>query len=442
MSMANAFELGRVDLTESERALIDRRNRLLGPAYRLFYDRPLHFVCGEGVWLYGADGTRFLDVYNNVAVVGHCHPRVVAALTQQAAILNTHTRYLHEGILDYAEALLATLPAELGHMLFTCTGSESNDLAYRLAKEHTGGTGFIVTELAYHGGTNAIAELSPSLGKHVALGTHVRTVRAPDNYRRGDRDISETFAKDVYDAIADLRRHGIRPAALLVDSIFASDGVFSDPPGFLREAVKEIRDAGGVYIADEVQAGFARTGDRMWGFERHGVVPDIVTMGKPMGAGYPMAGVAVRPAVVQEFSHSRYFNTFGGNPVAAAVGLAVLNVIRSEGLQDNASVVGAYLRDRLSELGNRHEVIGDVRGAGLFIGLELVSDRTTKAAAPELTARVVNELRMRRVLISSCGPFANVLKIRPPLVFSKENADQFLAAFEEVLEAIQLPRGS
>lgn len=441
MSMANAFELGRVDLTESERALIDRRNRLLGPAYRLFYDRPLHFVCGEGVWLYGADGTRFLDVYNNVAVVGHSHPRVVAALTQQAAILNTHTRYLHEGILDYAEALLATLPAELGHMLFTCTGSESNDLAYRLAKEHTGGTGFIVTELAYHGGTNAIAELSPSLGKHVALGTHVRTVRAPDNYRRGDRDISETFAKDVYDAIADLRRHGIRPAALLVDSIFASDGVFSDPPGFLREAVKEIRDAGGVYIADEVQAGFARTGDRMWGFERHGVVPDIVTMGKPMGAGYPMAGVAVRPAVVQEFSHSRYFNTFGGNPVAAAVGLAVLNVIRSEGLQDNASVVGAYLRDRLSELGNRHEVIGDVRGAGLFIGLELVSDRTTKAAAPELTARVVNELRMRRVLISSCGPFANVLKIRPPLVFSKENADQFLAAFEEVLEAIQLPRG-
>jgi 4-aminobutyrate aminotransferase-like enzyme len=435
MSMANAFKPGQAALTAKECELIGRRERLLGPSYKLFYELPLHFVRGEGVWLYDANGERFLDAYNNVAVVGHCHPQVVAALAKQAATLNTHTRYLHEGILDYAEALLATLPTELGHMLFTCTGSESNDLAYRIAQYHTGGTGFIVTELAYHGGTHSIAGLSPSLGGHVPLGPHARTVPAPNAYRSGSAETNETFGRHVRDAIFDMQRHGIKPAALLVDTIFSSDGVFAEPAGFLTEAVKEIRAVGGVFIADEVQAGFARTGDRMWGFERHAVIPDIVTMGKPMGAGHPMAGLAVRPALVQELGRSRYFNTFGGNPVSAAVGLAVLEAIERDSLQDNAKAVGAYLRQGLHDLAKRHELIGDIRGAGLFDGVELVRDRSTLEPATAETARVVNGLRDRRVLISSCGRFANVLKIRPPLVFSKENADHFLAAFDEVLTA-------
>ncbi len=433
MSMPNAFESGKLALGPAERELIARRERLLGPSYRLFYDRPLHLVRGEGVWLYDPAGQAYLDVYNNVPAVGHCHPQVVAALSRQAALLNTHTRYLHEGILDYAEALLATLPRELGHMLFTCTGSEANDLACRIAQSHTAATGFIVTRLAYHGGTQATAALSPSLGAAVAQGANVRIVAAPDGYR-GDRErVAADFAAAVGAAIEDLRRHGIRPAALLVDTIFSSDGVFADPPGFLAPAVAAIRAAGGILIADEVQAGFGRTGAKMWGFERHALLPEIVTMGKPMGAGFPVAGLAVQPDVVREFGRSRYFNTFGGNPVAAAVGLAVLEVIEREQLRDNASAVGEALRGGLRELAARHAIIGDVRGAGLYIGVELVTDREARSPASAATAQIVNRLRERRVLIGSAGPHANVLKIRPPLVFSNDHAELFLGALDEVL---------
>lgn len=436
MSMTNAFEAGKLPLDLEDQALIERRERLLGPSYRLFYDRPLHAVRGEGVWLYDSRGQAYLDVYNNVPGVGHCHPHVVAALAKQAAILNTHTRYLHEGILDYAEALLATLPREIGHVLFTCTGSEANDLAYRIAEVHTGGTGFIVTRLAYHGGTKAIAALSPSLGTQLPLGANVRVVDAPDGYRSDPSRVGADFAAAVRSAIEDLRAHGIQPAALLVDTIFSSDGVFADPPGFLAPAVGAIRAAGGLFIADEVQAGFGRTGERMWGFERHGLLPEIVTLGKPMGAGFPIAGVAVQPQVVREFGRSRYFNTFGGNPVAAAVGIAVLEVIEREQLRDNASQVGHYLRRGLMRLAERHEIIGDIRGAGLYIGVELVRDRAARTAAPLETARVVNGLRERQVLISSAGPNANILKVRPPLVFSIDNADLFLDSIDQVLAAV------
>lgn len=433
MSMTNAFEPGKAPLTAREQQLIERRERLLGPAYRLFYERPVHIVRGEGVWLYDADGQAYLDVYNNVPSVGHCHPRVVEALSRQAGLLNSHTRYLHETVLDYAEKLLGYFPSELSHVMFTCTGSEANDLAYRIAQSYTGGSGFIVTQLAYHGGTHAIAQLSPSLGEHVALGANVRTVPAPDAYRGDPAKVGEVFAENVQKAIDDLRAHGIQPAALLVDSIFSSDGVFSEPPGFLQKAVEAIRAAGGLFIADEVQPGFGRTGQHMWGFQRHGLVPDMVSLGKPMGAGHPMAGLVVRPEIVKEFGKSRYFNTFGGNPVAAAVGLAVLEVIEDEGLMANAERVGAYLQDGLRRLAERYPLIGDVRGAGLFIGVELVKDRSSKEAATEETARVVNGLRDRRVLISSAGPQANILKIRPPLPFSQANAEHFLRVFEEAL---------
>ena len=437
MRMINAYDPDRSsELPSADRDLVARRARLLGPAYRLFYDHPIHVVRGEGVWLYDPDGQRYLDVYNNVACVGHCHPHVVAALARQAAVLNTHTRYLHETVLDYAEKLLGTFPSELGHVMFTCTGSEANDLALRVARSFTGGTGVIVTELAYHGVTGAVAEASPALGEGVPRGSHVRTVQAPGTTGT-EHEVGEAFGAHVRAAIQDMRASGIRPAALLVDTIFASDGVRSHPPRFLMPAVQAIREAGGVFIADEVQSGFARTGDAMWGFQRHDLVPDIVTIGKPMGNGHPIAGMVARPEVLQEFGRkSRYFNTFGGSPVSAAVGLAVLEVIERERLQRNAAEVGARLREGLRVLARRHELIGAVRGAGLFIGLELIRDREVGTPATQETARIVNGLRERRVLISASGPHANVLKIRPPLPFSRENADLFLTTLDEVLVTV------
>lgn len=433
-SMVNAFVPGAASLTAQESALIARRQRLLGPAYRLFYERPVHLVRGEGVFLYDEAGKPYLDVYNNVASVGHCHPRVVEAIARQAGILATHTRYLHEDILAYAERLLATLPAEVGQMMFTCTGSEANDLALRIARNVTGGEGIIVTACAYHGVTEAVAAISPSLGEHVPLGRTTRTVAAPDPYRARDPDVAAAFEAEVRRAIADMRRHGIRPAAFIADSVFSSDGVYPHPAGVLRGAAAAIREAGGLFIADEVQSGFGRTGENMWGFARHGVVPDLVTFGKPMGNGYPVAGLAVRPDVVAEFgSRSRYFNTFGGNAVGIAAAAAVLNVIEGEALIDNARKTGAYFRKRLEAAAASCEAIGDVRQVGLFIGVEIVQDRASKAPDAARTTRIVNGLRERGVLISATGPRANVLKIRPPLVFEPAHVDMFMERFGEVL---------
>lgn len=432
-TMPNAYVAGGGNLPPEDEALVARRAKALGPAYRLFYETPVHLVRGEGVWLYDRAGDAYLDTYNNVACVGHCHPRVVEAMARQAATFASHTRYLHEGILDYAERLLATFPSGLGHVMFTCTGSEANDLALRIAREHTGGTGVIVTENAYHGVTAEVAAFSPSLGAGVPLGPHVRTVPAPDPARHG-ADVASGFAASVKLAIDDLVRHGIRPAALIVDTIFSSDGVFADPEGFLAPAVAAIRAAGGVFIADEVQPGFARTGVSMWGFLRHGVLPDMVSLGKPMGNGYPVAGLVVRPEVVAAFgAKARYFNTFGGNAVAAATASAVLDVIEDEGLLANARETGTYLIGGLRDLSSRHECLGAVRGAGLFVGADILRDGAADAA---LAARVVNDLRAARVLISATGKAGNVLKIRPPLVFTREHADIFLDRLARVLSAL------
>ena len=426
--MANSFDPdAATGIAPDERAMIERRSRLLGPAYRLFYAEPLHFVRGEGVWLYDADGTAYLDVYNNVASVGHCHPHVVAAIARQAATMLTHTRYLHDGILDYAERLLATFPAPIGHLMMTCTGSEANDLAIRIAKAATGNTGFIVTQTAYHGVTAAVAEMSPSLGAGVPLGSAVRIAPAP-------RDGGAAFTAGVRAAIDDLALHGLRPAALLCDTIFSSDGVFADPPGFLADAVAAVRAAGGVFIAGEAQPGLARPGAGRWGFARHGVVPELVTMGKPMGNGYPVAGVAMQPALIAEFGRrARYFNTYGGNPVACAAASAVLDVIEHEGLQANAARVGTLLRAGVQDLARRFDVIGEVRGAGLFVGADIV-DASGQPDGPA-AARLVNTLRERRVLISCTGPHAHTLKIRPPLVFTEAHVGLFLQAMEGALAA-------
>ncbi|PFG63120.1 4-aminobutyrate aminotransferase-like enzyme [Thioclava sp. ES.031] len=435
--MVNAFQEGATDLDPETREMIERRKALLGPAYRLFYDKPLHLVRGEGAWLFDQEDNAYLDAYNNVTSIGHCHPKVVEAIATQAGILATNTRYIHGSILDYAERLLNTMPDEIGHMMFTCTGSDANDLAVRIAQAYTGGLGIVVTETAYHGITQSVSEFSPSLGANVDLGPHVRTVPAPDAYRQGE-EMAANFATAVEAAFADLKRHGIKPALFICDGIFASDGVFDGPRGFLKGAVDAAHAAGAVYIADEVQSGFGRTGDALWGFQRHDVVPDLVTMGKPMGNGYPVAGVAVRPELVEEFGRkARYFNTFGGNAVAIAAATAVLDVIEGEGLTENAREIGAYLQDGIRARAEAHPCIGDVRGAGLFLGVEIVSDRAAKTPDATATSAIVNGLREERVLISACSKTHNVLKIRPPLVFTRENADQFLAAFDRVLARIK-----
>ena len=435
MSMTNSFQAGSDALLGAEQSMIDRRAALLGPGYKLFYQQPVHIVRGAGVWLYDTDDNPYLDVYNNVPSVGHCHPHVVEAMTRQAAKLNCHSRYLHENILDYAEHLLSKFPAHLSNVMFTCTGSEANDLAYRIAKYNTGGDGFIVTDLAYHGGTDAIASMSPSLGEFVNLGPNVRLVPAPNAFR-SEGDVGKAFADNVRAAAADLKRHGVQPAALLVDTIFSSDGVFSEPAGFLSEAVDVIHEFGGLFIADEVQPGFGRTGANWWGFQRHGVLPDMVTLGKGMGGGHPLAGVVARPELLTELGRSRYFNTTGGTAVSCAVGKAVLEVIENESLLENASRVGNHLQSCLREMASRYEFIGDVRGAGLFIGVEIVTDTKTLQPSEALATQIVNELRNKRVLLSSAGPHANVLKVRPPLPFDMDNADQFLQCFDEVLSAL------
>ncbi|WP_156386440.1 aspartate aminotransferase family protein [Aureimonas sp. Leaf454] len=436
--MPNAFTPGRGHLSPADAALVARRARVLGPAYRLMYESPLHLVRGDGVWLYDETGRAYLDAYNNVTSIGHCHPHVVEAIRSQVGRLATNTRYLHTLILDYAEALIATFPAELSQVMFACTGSEANDLALRVAKAYTGGTGIIVTENAYHGITDAVAAFSPSLGRSVDLGAHVRTVPAPDRYRAGSSDVGAAFRGHVEAAIADLRRHGIKPAVLIVDTLFTSDGVLPGPAGFLAGAAQAIREAGGLFIADEVQPGFGRTGDAFWGFQRHDVVPDMVTLGKPMGNGQPMSAVVMRPDVIERFGReARYFNTFGGNAVSCAAAMAVLQVIEREELQRNARETGAYLLDRLTTAATGCEAIGDVRGTGFFLGVEFVSDRAARTPDRERASRVVNAMREEGVLISVSGLSHNVLKIRPPLVFEREHADLFVHVFESALARTQ-----
>jgi len=432
VTMVNAFDPARVaDFAEDEAALIARRQRLLGPAYRLFYAHPVQVARAEGVWLYGRNGEAYLDAYNNVASVGHSHPHVVAALARQAATLNTHTRYITEGILDYAERLLATMPASISNVMFTCTGSEANDLALRVAKAVTGGTGVIVTENAYHGVTDLLAQMSPSLGPSAPISSMVRMVAAPT----GLADAGAVLARNVGEAIDDMAAHGIRPAALLVDTIFSSDGMFADPAGFLAPAVEAIRRAGGIFIADEVQPGFGRTGAGMWGFARHGLTPDIVTMGKPMGDGHPMAAMAARPEHLEAFGRNvRYFNTFGGNPVSCAVGMAVLDVIEAEALIANSRDVGAFFKGELEALAAVDGRVGAVRGAGLFIGVDIVD----AGGAPDgaAAAEIVNGLRERRVLISATGRRGHSLKIRPPMVFSQQNVELFMDRLRETLASL------
>jgi len=411
-------------------ALLARRARVLSPTYQLFYEQPLQIVRAEGVWMYGEDGRRYLDAYNNVPVVGHCHPRVVEALTRQARTLNTHTRYLAEQPLRLAEELLATLSQDPGSVIFTCTGSEANDLAVRISKAVTGGTGFIITEFAYHGATDVMAGMSPEDGG--PLGPGVYTV-APPLGPQG----AASFGNRVRQCIERMRSDGVRLAAMLVDTIFSSDGVVAEPRGLLADAVREVHAAGGLFIADEVQPGFGRLGETMWGFQRHGIAPDLITMGKPMGNGHPIAAVAGRTGVFAEFAKGRrYFNTYGGNSVSCATALAVLEVIRSENLLENARRSGEYLQRGLRALAQRHGAIRDVRGTGLFIGVELAANPASGLSGSAETRRVVNGLCRRGVLAGSTGRNGDVLKIRSPLTLEPQHADLLLEALDQTLQSV------
>lgn len=419
--------------------LLERRHRSMGPAYRLFYDKPVQLVRGAGVLLYDADGREYLDCYNNVASVGHCHPRVVSALAGQAATLNTHTRYLHENVVRYAERLAASLPGKLEVCTFVCTGTEANDLAYRMASTVTGHRGVIVTGQAYHGNSNTVAALSTSDYPASERPGWLEVVEAPDGYRGsctyGTEGFGRHYAGFIDEAVQGLEQRGQRPAMFICDTIYSSNGILTPPPEYLQESYARVRSAGALAVADEVQAGLCRLGDHTWGFEDSGVVPDIVTMGKPLGDGHPLAAVVTTAEVAEAFARRHdYFNTFGGNPVSAAVGLAVLDVIEEEKLLENVNRTGKYLRDGLEELQTRFEVIGDVRGKGLFYGVELVSDRNTHTPAADQAARVREFLRNNGILISVTGPHGNVLKIRPPLVFAKQHADRLLEGLEAGLQ--------
>lgn len=418
----------------TEQLIADRR-RLLGPNVATFYDEPVHFVKGEGVWLWDAEGRKYLDCYNNVPVVGHANPRVVEAICRQAATLNTHTRYLHDGILDYVEKLLATMDAALDSAVLTCTGSEANDIALRMAEGMTGKRGIIATDATYHGNTALVSQLSTSNPPRVGfgLGQYFRFVEAPDSYRNPDPD-GTRFAEAVAEQIAAHEKAGTGFAALLICPYFLNEGFPDHPEGWLKPVAEVVRRAGGLLICDEVQSGFGRTGTHMWAHQKMGVVPDVMTLGKPMGNGHPVGGVVTRAEILKTFRQGyRYFNTFGGNPVSCAAAMAVLEEIEEKNLVANAATVGTHARGRLEALKQKYEFIGDVRGSGLIFGAEMVLDRSTKEAATEFTDRVINAMRHRGIIHSALGRQKNTLKIRPPLPFSIENADLLFDTLDDVL---------
>ncbi len=425
----NAFDAERTaDLDAATAALVARRQATFGPTSVLFYDRPLHVVSADGVWINTADGRRYLDAYNNVPSVGHCNPRVVRAVAEQVATLNVHTRYLYDIVHTYAERLLATFPPSLDRVAFSCTGSEANDVALRLARIATGKSGFVVTESAYHGNTTAVAEVSPSSRPARPLAPHVRAIAAPV----GTGDVGARFAAELHAAIESLEASGHGFAGLLVDTIFSSDGVAADPAGFLKAAVDATHAAGGLFIADEVQPGFGRTGDGMWGFARHGVTPDVVTLGKPMGNGMPIAATVASVKTMQAFADDvGYFNTFAGNPVTSAAALAVLDEIEDRALVAQAAAVGRHLLDSIRELAERHHAIAAVRGAGLYVGVDIVD--AEGLPDPDGVGRLLNHMRERGVLLGSAGLGGSTLKVRPPLVFEQAHADLLVEALDATL---------
>jgi 4-aminobutyrate aminotransferase-like enzyme len=427
-----------IDSGKNPEEIIDYRKKHLGKTLSLSYEQPLKMVRGQGAYLFSEQGTPYLDMVNNVCHVGHCHPQVVAAGQAQLAKLNTNTRYLHDNIVNYSRKLLATMPAELSVCMLVNSGSEANELAFRLARCFTQSKELLVVDGAYHGNTNACIEASPykfdGPGGEGAQ-DYVHKVSLPDPYRgefQGNSlKTAHSYAASVKDVIEKLRQVGKKPSAFICESLQGVAGQIIMPDGYLNEVYQLVRNAGGVCIADEVQVGFGRVGSHMWAFETQGVVPDIVTLGKPIGNGHPMAAVITTQAIADSFvTGMEYFNTFGGNPVSCAIGLAVLEVIEQEQLQKHALTVGEYFKNKLIDLQQRFELIGDVRGLGLFIGVELVEDRVTKVPATDKTSWLVEFFKQQHILLSTEGRFYNILKIKPPLAFNQADADKFIHVLE------------
>ncbi len=427
---AAAGTAGRAACTLKPAADLARRRRLMGAGAELFYDEPLHIVRGAGVWMYDAAGRAYLDVYNNVPHVGHAHPAVVAAIQAQTAILATHTRYLHGNILEYAERLTARMPAHLNACIFVNSGSEANDVAWRMAQMATGHRGGLVLENAYHGITDAVASLTPGVGR--PRDPRVVTLAPPAD---GPGQVNEAVS-DTDRAIALLAQRGFAPAAFFIDTGLTSSGIF-DPPTAWAEAVSaRMRAAGCLIVADEVQYGLGRCGSHLWGFERRGLNPDIVTLGKPVANGYPMGVVVANRELIEAFQAKfGFFSTFGGNAVAAAAALAVLEVLEGEELMANALATGAYLRAQLESVAARRESLGRVRGTGLLLGLEVMgSDLQTEKRRAK---RIINALASEHsVLIGYEGPNASILKLRPPMPFRRAHADLLVSAVDAAAAAV------
>jgi len=422
-----------------------RRRRVLGPSLSLAYEDPIEIVRGRGQFLYDSNGYAYLDCVNNVCHVGHSHPRVVSAMAAQAAVLNTNTRYLHPAIVAYAERLTATLPDPLSVCYFVNSGSEANELAVRLARAHTGRRDAIVLDDAYHGNTSTLVDLSPYKCEGpggMGLPDWVHKVEKPDPYRGPHRgtgaEVGRTYAAQVMAACDRLTAEDRPPAMFLCEPLLGCGGQVVLPEGYLREAFAHVRAAGGVCVADEVQVGMGRVGTDYWACEAMGATPDIITVGKPIGNGHPLGAVITTPDIATSFDNGmEFFSTFGGNPVSVAVGMAVMDVIEEEGLRERAARVGRYLAEGFCELARRHTMIGDVRGMGMFMGVELVRDRETLQPATEETARVIELVKSDRILLSAEGPFHNVLKIKPPLQFEETDADLLLGAIDRALSTFE-----
>ena len=419
--------------------LLELRKKYLSPSLSLSYDKPLHIVRAKGQFLYDSKGDRYLDAVNNIQHVGHCHPKVVSAASEQHGILNTNTRYLDETVINYAKDLTNYLPNGLTTCFFTNSGSESNDLALRLARTATDSKETIVLDGAYHGHVSSLIDISPY--KHNSKGgsgppSYVHTLPMPDSYRgkyRGDEALTG-YIDELKNILYSIKKNGKNISAFVVESIMGCGGQLILPDGFLERAFELVRDEGGVCIADEVQIGFGRVGSKFWGFETANVQPDIVTMGKSMGNGHPLSVVVTKKQIADKFNNGmEYFNSFGGNPVSCAVGKAVLNVIEDEKLQQNAHKVGEYLLEKLKQIQGEFPLIGQVRGMGLFIGIELIKEKSKLIPAHAEAEKVVNEMMRKRILLSTDGPDHNVIKIKPPMVFSTENADELVLNLSEVL---------
>ena len=419
-------------------ALQARRDRALGSGVSIFYRRPLHIVRGEGAYLFDADGRRYIDMYNNVPCVGHANPRVVEAMTRAQSTLNTHSRYLHEGIVEFAERLTALHGEQIESVVFSCSGTEAIEVALRMARFATGAQGIICTNATYHGNSELVSRLSRT-DRAGEVADDIRAIPFPEMYRPLKDGLSEADLADAYlgklrEAIADLQASGMGVATFIVCSILANEGLPDIPAGFMPRAAEMVRAAGGLVIADEVQAGYCRTG-KWWGYEVTGFTPDIVVTGKPMGNGVPVSATAASKALVDGFrARTRHFNTFAQSPLQAAVGMAVLDEIEDRGLRQNAASVGAWLTEAMAERVGRWPSLGEVRGRGLFVGAEMVKDTVSKAPDAERAADICERLKDKGFLTAAAGAFNNSVKIRPPLVFSQADAEAFLVAFDQVMD--------